>query len=347
MKILLVSPLPPPAGGMALWTQQYLEFMNNKNIQVDVVNIAVTGKRAANYTKKNILGEVLRTLNIFKNTLIFAVRGKYGLAHVNTSCSKNGITRDKIVVQILHFFKKKIILQCHCDVRYALGNERSFKAFKHMLKQSDKCLVLNKASRDFIRENFNTEALIVPNFISEEYEAAISAPKRINENIKTALYVGHILATKGCDIIIEAAKQYPQIQFRLVGHVSQKFSEIILPENVLLLGEKDRTQVNEEYKNADVLLFPTHTEGFPLTVIEAMAYGLPIITTRVGAIPDILEDEGALYIPVNSEQALVEAIDKIKDTKCRNDMSSFNREKVKKYLINNVLDELINNIYCG
>ena len=70
MKILLVSPLPPPAGGMALWTQQYLEFMNNKNIQVDVVNIAVTGKRAANYTKKNILGEVLRTLNIFKNTLL-------------------------------------------------------------------------------------------------------------------------------------------------------------------------------------------------------------------------------------------------------------------------------------
>lgn len=345
MKILLVSPLPPPAGGMALWTQQYLKYMSGRGIQVDIVNIAVTGKRAVNYTKKSIIGEVLRTLKIFIKTLSFSIKGKYDLVHVNTSCSKNGITRDKIILQILRFFKNKIILQCHCDIVYALSNERSFKVFKNMLKLSDKCLVLNKGSKDFISEYYHTDALIVPNFISEEYEDAISPHKKISDEVKTVLYVGHILVTKGCDIIIDAAKQYPQIQFRLVGHISPKFSEIILPNNVVLLGEKNRTQVNNEYKNADVLLFPTHMEGFPLTIIEAMAYGLPIITTRVGAIPDILEDRGALYIPVNSVQALIESIDKIRDKKSRIDMSSFNQQKVKKYLINNVLDELIENIY--
>ena len=347
MKILLISPLPPPAGGIALWTQQYLEYMSEKDIQVDVVNIAVTGKRAANYTKKNILGEVLRTLNIFKKTISFAINGKYNLVHVNTSCSKSGITRDKIVLQILRLFKIKIILQCHCDIKYSLSNDRSFKVFKHMLMLSDKCLVLNKGSRDYIKENYHTDALIVPNFISKEYEAAISAPKNINEKVKTALFVGHILVTKGCDIIIEAAKHFPDIQFRLVGHISQSFSDIELPSNVVLLGERNRTQVNEEYKNADVLLFPTHTEGFPLTVIEAMAYGLPIITTQVGAIPDILENEGAIYIPVNSVEDFVASIDKIKDKQCRASISCFNKEKVKKYLINNVMDELIENIYCG
>lgn len=346
MRILLSSAMPPPAGGIAFWTKQYLEYMKTRDITVDLLNIGVTGKRAKNYTKKNILEEVVRLFKILFRAVLFSVKGKYDFAHVNTSCSKSGILRDKIIVDILHFFKIRVVLQCHCNVDYALKNKKSYKIFEKMLKKTKKCLVLNRNSQNFIKENYGVETLVVPNFISEEYKVAVEEKKQISEEVKTALFVGHILNTKGCDIIIKAAEDYPDIEFRLVGHISPEYQNIDLPQNVILTNEKTAGEVREEYKNADVLLFPTHTEGFPLTVIEAMAYGLPIITTEVGAIPDILEEQGAIYIPVNSLKSLVEAISKIKNKTIREKMSSFNQNKVKNYIIDEVLEQLINDIYA-
>jgi len=345
MRILLFSPLPPPAGGMALWTKQYLDYIQNKDISVDLINTAVTGKRSSDYTKKSLFEETLRALKMLKSVFICATNKKYDYAHINTSCSKGGIIRDRMVMQILHFFKIRIIVQCHCNIDFALRNKNSYKNFKKMLKLSDKCLVLNKSSENFVKEKFHTDAILVPNFIPKEYQRIINSPKKINDEVKIALFVGHILTTKGCDNIIDAAKRFQDIEFRLVGHISEIYRNIELPENVILTGEKTHEQVNEEYANADIMLFPTYTEGFPLTILEAMAYGLPIITTQVGAIPDILEQRGAIYVPINSTNCLVDAIEQIKDKQRRVDMSYFNKEKVNKYQIDTVLDSLIKDIY--
>lgn len=345
MKILLASAIPPPAGGIAFWTNQYLRYMNEHDISVDLLNVGVTGKRVSNYTKKSVPEEAVRFFKILLKTFLYAVSGEYTLAHINTSCSKSGILRDKVILDILYFFKIKIILQCHCNVDYALKNKRSYRIFKKMLNKTKKCLVLNQNSQKFIMENFDIEPQVVPNFISEEYKTAIYEPKSISEEVKIALFVGHILDTKGCDIIIKAAYEYPSIEFRLVGHISSKYQNMVLPPNVILTNEKTAQEVREEYKRADLLLFPTHTEGFPLTIIEAMAYGLPIITTEVGAIPDILEEQGAFYIPVNSLPAIVEAISKAKDSEVRREMSDFNRRKVKNYIVDKVLKQLINDVY--
>ena len=65
MKVLLISPLPPPAGGIASWTRRYLESRKAKENEVDVVNIAVTGKRVENFTTKNsIFAEIKRNEDI-------------------------------------------------------------------------------------------------------------------------------------------------------------------------------------------------------------------------------------------------------------------------------------------
>ena len=343
MKILLISPLPPPSGGIAMWTAQYLDFMLKAGHRVDLVNIAVSGKRVSNYTKKSFFGEILRTLKILTRLIWLLLFNRYDVVHFNTSCSAGGIMRDKLILDIAKLFRAKVILHCHCNVCYAGQRPKTKKLLGKMLKKAESCLVLNKISGDYIKEAFGANSILVPNFITKEYMKAVEKPKTINERIKTAVYVGHLLPTKGCDIIIDAANDFPDIEFRLVGHIGSVIGNMKRPENVVLTGELSHAEVEKEYENADVLLFPTHTEGFPLTVVEAMVYGLPVITTEVGAIPDILEDKGAEYIAVNDCEGLKAAIKTLDDSEMRKKMSEFNKAKVKSaYEIDKVLSEL-----CG
>ncbi len=339
MKILLLSPLPPPSGGIAIWTQQYLEYMAGLGHEVDLVDISVQGRRAKNYTKMNVLEELLRTGKILFRTVSLLMKRKYDVVHFNTSCSRKGIVRDNIIARTIGLFHGNLLLHCRCNLCYALRIKRSKKCFASMLKASKKCIVLNRISQDFVRTNFGVETELMPNFISADL--VDQNKKEIRPTVTRMLYVGHLLPTKGCDIIIEAAKSFPEIEFRLVGHIGEKIASLEKTDNVVFTGEQGHDKVFEEYRDADVLLFPTHTEGFPLTITEAMASGMPIITTRVGAIGDMLEEKGALYIEVNDCEGLKNAIIAISDASLRAEMSEFNKQKVlSEYTIDKVIHKL-------
>lgn len=341
MRILLLSPLPPPAGGMAMWTKQYIGYMKRYNA-IDVVNTGVIGKRSLKYSERHMSEEIKRSLLILAKTLKLLMTKQYDIVHFNTSCSGSGLIRDYYLMRMIHIFNKKIILHCHCNLNYALHSEIQKKYFRRMLAVSKKCITLNSASARFVEDNCSIKTLTVPNFIDDSYNAVLKNEKATAPEIKRVLYVGHLLHTKGCDNIIRTAKKFPDIEFRLVGHVFKEIAEMPRTKNVVLTGELDRKGVDAEYRQADIMLFPTHTEGFPLVVVEAMAYGLPFITTKVGAIEDILEDKGAVYVPVDDDDAIESALKSlIYNVDRRRQMSRFNRTKVKEhYLIDTVLDNM-------
>ena len=64
--------------------------------------------------------------------------------------------------------------------------------------------------------------------------------------------------------------------------------------------------------DADVFALTSNYEGMPMTLIEAMGTGLPIVATRVGGIPDMLDDDSALLVPVDTD-AVAEAFEKYYD----------------------------------
>lgn len=341
MKILLISAYPPPAGGIAIWTEQYMEWMKKNGHRVDLVNLSVQGKRVQNYTHKSLFAEIFRAVKILGTCLFFLMFRRYDVVHFNTSCSKSGILRDKLVSDMLYAFKIKTVVQCHCNLPVSLKNKRTRKIFADMIKKERICLVLNQDSKEIVKEYYNKEAKIVPNFLSEEFVAIMYEHREYNDEMRKVLFVGHLLRTKGCDTIIEVAKQMPDLEFRLVGHISKEIEAMERTENVIFIGEKERKEVYEEYRNADAFLFPTHTEGFPLAVAEAMAFGLPIIATKVGAIPDMAENDGAEYVEVGNEAEIKEALNTLRNKEKRKKMSEFNKNKVfNNYMIDSVINEL-------
>ena len=179
----------------------------------------------------------------------------------------------------------------------------------------------------------------MPNFIKQ---GIVAENHVIREKIEKVIFVGHVQEAKGVREIYQVAKRLPEVHFTLIGPVNRKIQEMEGLPNVLLVGEQKTEKVFEYYQTADVYLFPSYTEGFSLSLLEAMACGLPCIATDVGANRDMLEEKGGIIVPAKNVDAIVDAFEKLEDRNVRKDISSWNIEKVKNnYTRTSVLDEIM------
>jgi len=127
--------------------------------------------------------------------------------------------------------------------------------------------------------------------------------------------VGWIIEAKGVLELVAAARRVRGARFTLVGPAEQPFLSRVQREidglggRLRLLPPCARAEVIELYREADVFVLPTWREGFPNVVLEAMAAGLPVVATAVGAIPDALEDGAqGILVPARDVGALATAL---------------------------------------
>lgn len=138
-------------------------------------------------------------------------------------------------------------------------------------------------------------------------------------------YTGKLNRGKGLPILLRAwrrlAERWPQLHLVLVGSGAHQFlsCEAELRRFTARHGLDDRvtfsgaaSRVEEYLRASDVFVFPSESESLGISLIEAMACGLPAVTTRVGGIPDVVDDgvNGRL-IEVDDEDALVAAIEEL------------------------------------
>ena len=341
MRILLISPLPPPAGGIATWTVMYKAYCQKHDIPLQIVNNAMMGARAEkNSTKRQLTSEIKRTLHVLKDLKMQLRTAKPDVVHLNTSCSKFGIFRDCLCVMRTSRAKVPMVLHCRCNIQDQVKSKAAKWAFRRMVKLSAKVLTLNQRSFAYANQFGEGKTVTVPNFIEQQ---SLCKRESVRETIQNVVFVGHMLKTKGVLEILEAAKQLPQMRFVMLGAIRIDLEQLQIPENVEFRGNQKREVVMEELRNADVFLFPSYTEGFANAMTEAMASGLPVITTDVGANQEMIEDHGGLVVPVGDSDAIVDALNKLSgDPKQREKMSAWNIEKVERsYLQEPVMQQLL------
>lgn len=347
MKILLISPQQKQAnGGIAVWTEMFLNACEGADIEPTLVNIAMVGKRLENGTaKRNMLDELKRTRAIFKSLKGALRADTFEVAHINTSCASFGIMRDYFIAKKIR--KKqpnaKIAVHYHCDIPVQIKKKSAFKYLSRLSRLADINFVLCDTSAQYLKKNFGVESVKLPNFVDEG--AIRTEPKKISEKIEKAFFVGRVQTAKGAKEIYELAKRLHDITFELAGAPSALVEGWEKPENVTLLGPLPHSEVLAKMDEADVFIFPTHTEGFSLALAEAMARGLPVITTSVGANADMLEGGCGELVEVGDVDGMVAALERMCAPEYRAAMSEKSANKVRNQYVTEAVMAKIKNEY--
>lgn len=136
------------------------------------------------------------------------------------------------------------------------------------------------------------------------------------------------------------------IQFIFIGDGDDEpviRSQLSDRDNVCFLGSRPNSEIHEYYKACDIFWNPTFCEGFPRVIIEAMACGMPIVTTNAGGISDIVgEFQGKYVTDVSDRDGMIEMLKlMIEEKEIRNSCASENRKNSERFSTECVVDMYI------
>ena len=167
----------------------------------------------------------------------------------------------------------------------------------------------------------NVRGIDLEKFSRRKEVMDIVTQKSLKSQNFTFLFVGRIVRDKGINELVGAfrrlSKRYPQARLVLVGNyeddldpISQESRDIITSnEQIEAVGPQYGDELLACYAAADCFVFPSYREGFPNTVLEAGAMGLPCIVTDInGSREIIMNGKNGMVIPPRDEDALYEAM---------------------------------------
>lgn len=232
----------------------------------------------------------------FKIILVLLINTHIKVVHI-LSAEKGSFLRKAILLNLSKLFGKKVIINFHSGSSNLFFNDSFivFKSFiKRVLNKADIILVLSTQWKESISkkcDNQNIEVLYNP-VILKDLNEKITSPDEIN-----VLFMGRIGLRKGAYDIVKAVKllQNPNIKVDMYGDGEvDNLRALVLSENlsstIRVNGWISGEKVSESYKNADIFILPSYDEGLPMSILEAMSYGLPVVSTKIGGIPDQIID---------------------------------------------------------
>ena len=316
MRIALVGPVPPPYGGMANQTQQLAELLRGEGQTVVLV------PSNAAYRPNWVAG--IPVLRAFVRLLPYLVTlwretGSCQLVHVMANSGWSWHLFAAPAIWIANLRKVPVI------VNYRGGEAESFLAASARSVR----LTLHKATAlivpsGFLKatfERFGMSADIVPNIVdlrrfnNPEPHRAIRRRLLVARNLEpiydneSAIRAFAIVRQIHPDATLTIAGSGP-----LAASLRSLVDTLGLADAVVFAGRLDRDAMSDAYRKADIALNPSLVDNMPNSVLEALASGVPVVSTHVGGVPYIVKDEEtALLIPPRSPEVMATAILRLMD----------------------------------
>ncbi|MEP7341327.1 MAG: glycosyltransferase family 4 protein [Acidobacteriota bacterium] len=316
--VLLVSCLPPPMRGVEVWTQTVIEKKLPGGYKLSLIDTSKRYKTSASDLLGNVHKEIWRNLAILIRLLFALTSSRPSIVHLNCFVvSPRGMLRDLLCLILSRLFLIPTVTHFHSTLiapkRPAHSRLWGF-CLEFIVWFSRACIVQNEQSNRAIlslKLYANQKIVVSPCFTVFESRITTQPEKRSSHPL-SAVFVGVLCAEKGYEELLAIAGLRPQIEFNLIGVRldGEDAGDGPLPGNVVLHGEVSQDAVWDALCDADLFIFPSHLEGFPIAVLEAMAAGLPIIATRVGAIPEMIEQGiGGYLVHPGDISGLLSALD--------------------------------------
>ena len=274
---------------------------------------------------------------------------------LNTSLSFTSVARDIYFSIIAKTFRKKTIIFIRGWVdSYFDKNFFSIRIFlMKILLQCDTIIVLSNEFKDKLEKIGIKKIIIVETttvneaFLSDKVNEAILKKTGSFNSCYEIVFLARVEIYKGIYEIISAfvilKTKLPQLRLKIIGSGSQyeNIKNLIIEKeisDVSLLGYLDGQDKFLELANSDLYIFLSYSEGMPNSVLEAMACGLPVITSPVGGIKDFfIEGKMGYYCSFNPDEIAALIQNLLNYNKLRLAMRVFNRN----YAMNNFISSKV------
>jgi glycosyltransferase involved in cell wall biosynthesis len=326
-KILIVGQTPPPYTGQAIMIE-HLKNACYKMIKIYHVRMNFAGGKIENMGKFQF-SKILHLLFIIIQIYYIRLLKKVDILYFPPSGPTNSVFRDMAILFSTRFMFKKTIFHFHAS-GLSEHLKRKGRIFNYILKKSfmypDIAIYMSEScSNEGLLFNAK-KSVIVPYGIPDmagKYKI-ISEKEKLN-----ILFVGVLEETKGEMDILRAAAilklQGIEFKVKIAGDFKRpdyrdNFFSFIkqhdLQKNIEYLGIITGEDKKNHFKDADIFCFPSyyHSEAFPVVLIEAMSFGLPIISTYWRGIPDMVDDGyNGFLINIKSPEEIADKIVKLKN----------------------------------
>lgn len=357
IRVLLVSPYNAiKVGGIGTWSKSVLDFFEGSD------EYEIIFQNTANLIKGNIKNSRIRrvilgvedTVEIIVKLFFHLLLKRPDVVHYTSSASL-ALMKDRVAIFIVKvIFKKRFVIHWHFGriPEICISKGKEYKQLIHVAKYADINIVLDEKSQQSLQREAHANVCYIPNpMTSAVYDAtkdidiASSNKKRNNGEV---LFVGHIIENKGVFELVKCCVDCKDVKkLVLIGPVLPSIKEKILSlakkrtDGTWLefKGELQREDVYSYYRKCTLFCLPSYTEGFPYVILEAMAFGCPILATDVGAIAEMLNNESGLVVAPRDIQQLSVALNKMLSDKEL-------RDKIATNAFNRVMTAYTREIIC-
>jgi len=251
------------------------------------------------------------------------IRRRIGLLHVHMA-SNGSVPRKLLLLHVAKLARIPVVLHLHGST-FAVFHASLPRAARAVvgwsMRRADAVIALGSFWRDYLIGSVGLD----PARVHVMANAVPPAPERQPRDSRTRcelLFLGRLGQRKGTPDLLHALaglRAIGQNAWHLTcagdGDLagSQRMAAALgLEDAVTFTGWVDEAAARALLAHADALVLPSHNEGLPMAILEASAHGLPVVTTPVGAIPDVITDgRNGLLVPPGDIPALQAALKRI------------------------------------
>lgn len=342
-KILILGKLPPPFMGPALATKIILE--SSLKDRYSLLHLDTKAYDSLSELGKWSIKKVIRNFRIYFRMFNVCLFEKPAMVLIPISQATSGFIKDSIFILIARLTGRRVLLQLRgSDFKtWVEGSSSIVQGYvSFVLKRCQGVIVLGNSLRTLFAKYFPMEKIyVVPNGANYSLNFSVK-----NNSPLKILYLANLQASKGIEDVIDAVailckEGKPDFKVDVVGawrkEETRLSCEKMVDQNKLPVQfhAPDAGAAKMKFlSDADIFVFPPRApEGHPWVIVEAMAAGLPVISTDRGSIAEcILDGTNGFIVPVNKPDAIASRMNQlIKDASLRERMGRESRRLYEQY----------------
>ncbi len=324
IRVVISTHLGTPWGGV---TTLYGDLFKSRFAELVQLYYVDNHPGTGNFSQSGSINQsnLVSTLRYYVDFVTLLLRVKPHVVHIATAPGLSFV-KQGIAVTLARALRARVVLAPHCSyarLRQGNGLWRAYSRF--VLRRCNGLIALSKewlALRQWLP---GCLVEYLPNAIDLKPYLGLPRPRAgDDDHVVRILFLGHIGRDKGSFDLVEAARQLEHIlpaaswQIELRGEalhpgeseeVQQLIDESDLQEQVHIRPPIFDAEKAACLARADLFVLPSYHEGMPISLIEAMAAGLPVVATSVGGIPDLVTDrENGRLVPPGQPGELAEVL---------------------------------------